>query len=116
MSETQIVEVPLGERSYDIIIGERALADAGGEITRRLPGIRCAIITDENVASFHLETLIHSLDAAGIEAHPLVLTPGEKTKDFDNLMTVVDHVLSLGGDFHLDDGVVEQVPPIVGVG
>lgn len=94
MSETQIVEVPLGERSYEIVIGSNALTEAGGEIARRLPGIRCAVVTDENVASFHLETLIHSLDAAGIEAHPLVLKPGEKTKDFDNLMTTVDHVLS----------------------
>lgn len=94
MSETQIVQVPLGERSYDIVIGSSALKDAGEEIARRLPGIRCAVVTDENVARCHLDTLTASLKAAGIDAHPLVLRPGEKTKDFDNLTRVVDHVLS----------------------
>jgi len=93
-TERQIVKVPLGDRSYEIAIGKGLVADSGVEIARRLAGIRCAVITDENVAKAHLPALIDSLKAAGIEAHPLVLTPGEKTKSFDQLMVVVDHILN----------------------
>lgn len=94
MPDRQTVRVPLGTRSYDIVIGSGLVDQAGAEIARRMAGIRCAVVTDENVAEAHLENLLGSLAGAGIEAHPLVLTPGEKTKSFEELMRVVDHVLT----------------------
>ena len=44
------VTVPLGDRSYDILIGPDLVSRSGAEIVERLPGIRAAVITDENVA------------------------------------------------------------------
>ncbi|MDF1608074.1 3-dehydroquinate synthase [Hoeflea sp. YIM 152468] len=89
----EIVRVDLGARSYDIVIGPGLIAQAGAEIAARKPGVRCAVVTDSNVAAAHLDTLLESLAAGGIEAAPLVLEPGEKTKRFDQLIGVCDHVL-----------------------
>lgn len=93
MNAIQTVRVPLEDRAYDILIGTGLIENAGKEIAARHPGIRCAVITDENVAARHLPALLDSLKAAGIDASALVLTPGEKTKSFDELMKVCDHVL-----------------------
>ncbi|WP_339759365.1 3-dehydroquinate synthase [uncultured Hoeflea sp.] len=93
-SPRETVGVDLGERSYDIVIGPGLIAEAGAQIAARNPGIRCAVVTDRNVAAAHLDALLESLAASGIEAAPLVLEPGEKTKRFDELVHVCDHVLA----------------------
>jgi len=89
----ETVRVDLGERSYDIVIGPGLITQAGSEIAARKPGVRCAVVTDRNVAAAHLDALLESLAASGVEAAPLVLEPGEKTKRFDELIKVCDHVL-----------------------
>ena len=89
----ETVRVELGERGYDIVIGPGLIARAGAGIAARKPGVRCAVVTDRNVAEAHLDALLESLAASGIEAAPLVLEPGEKTKRFDELVRVCDHVL-----------------------
>ena len=88
------VEVSLGARSYDILIGAGLVRRAGAEIARRLPGIRAAVVTDANVAARHLEPLRESLAAAGIEAAAIVVAPGEKSKSFATLEDVVSGVLA----------------------
>ena len=76
------VNVGLGERAYDILIGDGLIGRAGSEIAARLPGIRVAVVTDENVAAAHLAALTASLDAAGIGNVAVTLPAGEKTKSF----------------------------------
>ena len=88
------VNVGLGERAYDILIGDGLIARAGKEIAARLPGIRAAVVTDENVAAAHLAALTASLDEAGIANVAIVLPAGEKTKSFTALQDVVDRVLA----------------------
>jgi 3-dehydroquinate synthase len=88
------VEVGLGERAYDILIGPGLIARAGEEIAARLPGIRAAIVSDENVAVHHLDALTESLSPSGIESTSIVLPAGEKTKSFDALQQAVDDVLA----------------------
>lgn len=92
-SVERLVRVPLGERSYDILIGPGLIARAGHEIAARLKGRKAAIITDEHVAPLYLGALAASLEAAGIVATQLVLPAGEKTKSFEHLMAVCDAVL-----------------------
>lgn len=87
----EIINVPLGSRSYDIVIGHGLLKEAGERIKQK----RVCIITDRNVAKHHLLKLEQSLKAAGIEVHTLVLPAGEKTKSFKFLQQVIDFVLSL---------------------
>jgi len=91
--ETTKVVVGLGERSYDILIGRGLVERAGAEIARRLPGVRAAIVTDNNLASTHLARLIDGLKGAGIGSTAIALPAGEKTKSFDALQEVVDGIL-----------------------
>lgn len=94
MNEDVKVEVGLGERAYDILIGPGLVGRAGAEIGRRLPGVRAAIVTDENVGKQHLEVLKQGLEAGGIASSSIVLPAGEKTKNFAALQEVVDAVLA----------------------
>ncbi|MER9376681.1 3-dehydroquinate synthase [Mesorhizobium sp. M0491] len=89
-----VVEVGLGDRTYDILIGSGLLARAGAEIARRLPGTRAAVVTDANVAAAHLAALQASLETGGIQTAVITLPPGEKTKSFAHLEEVVDGVLA----------------------
>jgi 3-dehydroquinate synthase len=89
----RLVHVPLGERSYDILIGPGLMARAGGEITSRIKGRRAAIVTDDNVGARYLDGLMDSLQTDGIEAVSVTLPAGETTKSFDCLTKVCDVLL-----------------------
>lgn len=90
---TECVSVSLQDRSYDILIGRGLMKDAGTEIAKRLPNAKATVITDETVAENYLAPLTESLKSVGIEIDPLVLTPGEKTKNYENMETACDHIL-----------------------
>ena len=94
IADSVTVPVSLGERSYDILIGKGLIARAGEETAKRLKGARVAIVTDGNVAGFHLDRLRESFSRAGIDSAPVVIAPGEKSKSFAMLETVVDAVLA----------------------
>ena len=108
----ETVRVDLADRSYEILIGPGLIAEAGAQIASRKPGIRCAIITERNVAAVHLDALMESLAGAGVEAVPLVLEPGEKTKRFEELIRVCDHVL--GARLERGDAVVALGGGVIG--
>ncbi|MEM7752071.1 MAG: 3-dehydroquinate synthase [Pseudomonadota bacterium] len=90
MRET--VHVPLGDRSYDVRIGEGLIASAGEEIRAFLPRPRIAVLTDENVAAQHLEALQAGL--GDIEMTALALPPGEATKSWAMLERSVEWLLA----------------------
>lgn len=92
----QTINVDLGDRSYDIEIGDGLLSQAGARIAALFPDSRAVIITDENVDHHHGAVLRASLDEAGIEHHSVVVTPGEPSKSFATLETVVDAILATG--------------------
>ncbi|MET3583136.1 3-dehydroquinate synthase [Mesorhizobium robiniae] len=94
INATVTVEVGLGDRAYDILIGSGLLSRAGTEISRRLPGTRAAVVTDVNVAAAHLDTLKAGLEKGGIQPAVITLPAGEKTKSFEHLEEVVDGVLA----------------------
>ncbi len=88
------VHVALGERAYDILIGDRLLDDAGAILAERFPGRRYGIITDENVAKAQLPRLLKSLDGAGLGHSEIILPAGESTKSFIHLQTAVEGLLA----------------------
>lgn len=113
MSKTVTVEVGLGDRAYDILIGPGLLGRAGETVSARLPGTRVAIVTDENVATSHLETLKSGLESGGVAVAATVMLPaGEKTKSFDHLQEVVDAVL--GAKLERRDAVVALGGGVIG--
>ena len=91
-----IVSVSLGTRTYDIHIGENLLEETGRQIAPLLNRPFTVIVTDENVARFHLKTLEASLAAAGIKSTSIILPPGEKTKSFTALADLCEKLLAAG--------------------
>ncbi len=110
--EPTVVTVDLGPRSYDILIGRDVLEHAGAELARRMPGRRVAVVTDENVARFHLNTLSASLREAGVDFTTVTVPAGEKSKSFATLETVVDGIL--GAQIERSDLVVAFGGGVVG--
>ena len=90
----QRVHVALGEREYDILIGDGLLDDAGAILAERFPGRRFGIITDDNVARAQLTRLLASLDAAGLGHAEIVLPAGEGTKSWALLGQAVEGILA----------------------
>ena len=89
------VDVSLGARSYSIKIDSGLLARAGAQIAELLPRPYTAIVTDETVASLHLQQLQDALTAAGIASDAIVLPAGEATKSMAHLTDVVERLLEL---------------------
>lgn len=90
----QSLNVALGARAYDIHIGGGLLARAAELIGPHLARPRTAIVTDQNVARHHLESLSAALAAGGIDAPALVLPAGEKTKSWTRLEETCDWLLA----------------------
>ena len=89
-----IVDVVLGERSYDIVIGRGLLASLGQRIAALRPGAKAAIVTDETVASHYLAATEAALGAAGIAASCVTVPPGESSKSFAVLERVCEALIS----------------------
>lgn len=89
------VKVALGARSYDILIEEGALTHAANHLTRYARGGRLVVVTDERVAQAQLPRLTASLDTANIAIECIILPPGEKTKSWRHLETLLDRLLAL---------------------
>lgn len=92
----QRLGVALDAHSYDIVIGEALLAQAGDVIRPLLPQSRVIIVTDKNVAEKHLTTLHSGL--AGIRHESIILPPGEQTKSFTELDSLMQKLLALQPD------------------
>ncbi len=88
------VRVELGARSYDILIAPGLLGAAGHHLAPLLARPKVAVITDENVAALHLDSLRAGLSRAGIAMEALTLPAGEGTKSWPFLEQAVEWLLS----------------------
>ncbi len=88
------VEVALGERAYDIVIGRDLLGSLGARIAALRPGARCAIVTDGNVAKYWLEKTEASLSEAGIATWRVLVDEGEGSKTYDGLRQVSEVLIA----------------------
>ncbi len=87
------LSVDLGERSYDIIVGDGLLARVGGFVKPLLCSGEVIVVSDDNVASLYLEVLRNALADAGVAAREVVVPAGEQSKDFRHLESVIDTLL-----------------------
>jgi 3-dehydroquinate synthase len=91
------ITVNLESRSYDILVGAGLVAEAG-KLLKPLARGPLPVVTDANVAALHLIPLVESLRANGIEAHEIVLDPGEGAKSFRVFERLCSALLATGVD------------------
>jgi len=88
------VDVALGDRAYDIVIGRDALASLGKRVAALRPGARTAIVTDRTVASYWLAKTEASLAEAGIATSHVIVEEGEGSKSYAVLQQVSEALIS----------------------
>jgi 3-dehydroquinate synthase len=89
-----VVQVALGTRAYDIVIGRGLMASLGERVKALRPGAKTAIVTDENVAKHHLAAAEAVLKSAGIESSAIVVPPGEGSKNYATFETVCEAIIA----------------------
>ena len=93
-SDPIVVNVALGARSYDIVIGRGQLTLLGEKIAALRAGAKAAIVTDETVARHHLAATEAALAAAGIVTTSVTVPAGESSKSFSVLERVCEALIS----------------------
>ena len=89
-----VVDVALGDRSYDIVIGRRLMGTLGGRIAALRPGAKAVIVTDENVAQYYLRATESALGAAGMATSAVIVPPGESSKSFEVFEEVCEAIIA----------------------
>ena len=89
-----VVDVALGDRAYDIVIGRGVLASLGARVAALRPGARAAIVTDEYVATHWLRRTEASLLDAGIATSRIVVDEGEVSKSYEGLEYVCEELIA----------------------
>jgi 3-dehydroquinate synthase len=87
------ISVGLGDRAYDVLVGEGLLEQAGRLIAPFARHGRVAVVTDYKVSDLHLPVLLDALAAAELKVSILAIPPGEQTKSFAWLEKVTDFLL-----------------------
>jgi 3-dehydroquinate synthase len=93
-SDVTVVDVGLGERAYEIIIGRDVLASFGARIAALRPGVRTAIVTDRSVAKYWLNATETSLQGAGIAVSRIIVDEGEGSKTYAGLEQVSEALIA----------------------
>ena len=88
------VDVALGDRAYDIVIGRGVLASLGARVAALRPGVRTAIVTDRTVAKHWLEPAERSLAEAGIPTSRIIVEEGEVSKTYAGLEKVSEALIA----------------------
>jgi 3-dehydroquinate synthase len=88
------VDVALGDRAYDIVIGRGVLASLGARVAALRPGVRTAIVTDRTVAKHWLEPAERSLTEAGIPTSRIIVEEGEVSKTYAGLEKVSEALIA----------------------
>src|SRR5215470_19889591 len=93
-SDAITVDVALGDRAYDILIGRDILGSLGARIAALRPGARTAIVTDRTVAGHWLDKTEASLTQAGIATSRIVVGEGEGSKSYAGLEQVSEALIT----------------------
>ncbi len=92
--EPVTVNVPLGERAYDIVIGRGLLSSLGQRLAALRPNVRAAIVTNSAVAKLYLDMAEAALSEAGIGSVRTIVPEGEKSKSFRVFERVCETIIA----------------------
>ena len=87
-----MIQVELGARSYDILIDDGLLERAAEHLTPLARGGRLLVVSDETVWAAQGDRLKRGLNA--IEPVPILVPPGEDSKSWTGLASVIDRLLA----------------------
>ena len=88
----RIVQVPLGDRSYQIKIGSGLLARLGAECRKLELSPRCAVISDTRVAPRFSPAAMRSLKRAGFAPCLITVPAGETAKSMKTVEACYDRL------------------------
>jgi len=86
------VRVCLGDRSYDVLIGDGLLSKSGSIIKKLKIGRDAVVITNSSILKAHGKTLKESLNRSAISVRFELITDSEKAKSFPTLLKVLDRI------------------------
>jgi 3-dehydroquinate synthase len=92
------ITVDLGSRTYQVVIGEGLLANAGSMIRGLGLTGRAVIVTDDVVDALYGEQLFASLTAAGFLTNREIVPSGEKSKAFSTAEALCEALARNGVD------------------
>jgi 3-dehydroquinate synthase len=99
--EKKRLYVDLGERGYEILVGE-GLLDSLGEEMKRVnlsPRSHILLVTDDHVSQAgHLEKARESLERSGYSVTVAIVPPGEETKSLEEAGRLYDAAFTAGLD------------------
>ena len=96
---SEVVRVELGDRAYDIVIGDGVLtadvAFAAALLRPHVKGAHVLVVSNVVVAPLYLNACVDALRYDGtLRVESLVLPDGEATKSLENLALIVDEALA----------------------
>lgn len=89
------IRVPLGSRSYDILVGEKLLSSLGERCRKLGLGKRCVVVTDDIVGAKYGKKALQYLKKSGFEASLYSVPAGESSKNLKQVHAGYDHFASL---------------------
>jgi 3-dehydroquinate synthase len=89
-----VVDVALGARSYDIVIGRGLLPSLGARLAALRPSAKVALVSDETVAKLYLSPATAALQGAGLRSAAVVVPAGEGSKSFTVFERVCEELIA----------------------
>ena len=79
---------------YPALVGFGLIACTGEEVAKRLRCLRCAIISDTNIAPLLAERVKQSLTSSGFQSTFITMPAGEKSKTLEQAGAICDHMIA----------------------
>jgi len=92
------VRVSLGNRSYDILIGENLLRDVGRLIQERGTGRRVFLISNITVFEHYGQKVVDELTAVDLEVVHLLIPDGERSKNLHTVENIYTYLIAQRAD------------------
>jgi 3-dehydroquinate synthase len=92
------IEVRTDAHRHEVLIGSGLLASAGELVKQRLREMRCAIVSDTNVAERFADEVKQSLTSSGFQPALMIIPSGEQSKTLEQAGTICDQMIAAGLD------------------
>lgn len=106
-AQTTSLKVPLGPRTYHILVGEGVLPLVGGHVRRVAPAARLTIVSNPTVFDLYGKLLVDSLGESGYEVDVVKIGDGEAYKSLDVARDLYNKLAAFGA---------QRWDPVVAVG